>query len=322
MPPLIEARLQAARSDASVVHIPERKLVTSAKSHSSDKEGKNTIPASYAVVNYAEKMEPVLGISQVSHAGVSELTHHANLAAAAYCPQIMTSPKYPEALGSVVAAFNSSSPHNATAFVSVSDENMAIYVAFAGSVGPRDFIDHSSYNMTSYTPVDNAHVNSQIYDAYLSIEEKLIMTLADLIPKKDGYQIKTVGHSMGGALATFAALDIYQRFQGANSTDIFIYSYGEPRVGDLAFAKYANATNISKYRVVNWADAVPHMPNLDNNGTFVHFGLEMLIGNAIPQLTWQCDTDQLESEYCSNLLPDYDISYNFRYYDASMGECP
>ena len=61
------------------------------------------------------------------------------------------------------------------------------------------------------------------------------------------------GHSMGGALAVLAGC----RLAKAGRPPAAVYTYGAPRVGDLAFcAGYAVPT----YRVVNCLDLVPRMP--------------------------------------------------------------
>lgn len=44
-----------------------------------------------------------------------------------------------------------------------------------------------------------------------------------------------IGHSMGGALAHLAALDIRSRFGGA---DLHVFTFGAPRVGNAVFAAF------------------------------------------------------------------------------------
>lgn len=46
-------------------------------------------------------------------------------------------------------------------------------------------------------------------------------------------QITVTGHSLGGALAVFCALDLEQIYGNIN-----LYTFGCPRVGNTAFAKY------------------------------------------------------------------------------------
>jgi hypothetical protein len=67
--------------------------------------------------------------------------------------------------------------------------------------------------------------------------------------------IYVTGHSLGGALATLAALDIKATFGKLSE----FYSYGEPRVGNAAFATYF-ASQMPVHRVIHYADIVPHVP--------------------------------------------------------------
>ncbi|MBD2425090.1 lipase family protein [Phormidium sp. FACHB-1136] len=67
------------------------------------------------------------------------------------------------------------------------------------------------------------------------------------------------GHSLGGALANLAAMDMalhYPDFQ----PNLHIYTYGTPRVGDLTFVENHSKLLPNHYRVVNLADMVPMTP--------------------------------------------------------------
>ncbi|MFG6093803.1 lipase family protein [Leptothoe sp. ISB3NOV94-8A] len=65
------------------------------------------------------------------------------------------------------------------------------------------------------------------------------------------------GHSLGGALATMAAASLQEN--GFNVAGL--YTFGQPRVGDLTFSRQLNK-NLSgrAFRFVNNNDVVPHVP--------------------------------------------------------------
>jgi pimeloyl-ACP methyl ester carboxylesterase len=72
--------------------------------------------------------------------------------------------------------------------------------------------------------------------------------------------IMLTGHSLGGALATIAALDLHQRGYGVRA----VYTFGSPRVGNRAFAAgYDLALRSRSHRLVYGQDTVTRVPPRD-----------------------------------------------------------
>ena len=110
------------------------------------------------------------------------------------------------------------------------------------------------------------------------------------------------GHSLGGALATLAALDI--KLNVSPNVRITLYTYGQPRVGneklsDLIFSKLDG-----KYiRVTHYDDTVAHVPPLVSY--FKHAGNEVWYKNkAYDGIYTECSNSAgaPESKLCSNSL--------------------
>ena len=96
-------------------------------------------------------------------------------------------------------------------------------------------------------------VHSGFKEMYLSVRLKLINILEEAIQKdkKNKNLLKNIfltGHSLGGALATLASLDISQLFYKYN---IVVYNFGSPRVGDHSFAELMSAVVPNLFRVVS-----------------------------------------------------------------------
>ena len=73
-------------------------------------------------------------------------------------------------------------------------------------------------------------------------------------PPKNG--ILATGHSLGGALATFAAVDLRKRF----GIPVTLYNFGSPRTGNQAWTDYVMETLDDIQRVTHYNDLVPHVP--------------------------------------------------------------
>lgn len=104
-------------------------------------------------------------------------------------------------------------------------------------------------------------VHSGFLAGWRSLEDQIIAHLGAL-----GCQNSTTsitGHSLGAAIATLATLQLANS-SGAHWPLGRVYTYGQPRVGNLDFVHRVNSVVISQgipfYRVVDYRDAVPHLP--------------------------------------------------------------
>jgi hypothetical protein len=66
-----------------------------------------------------------------------------------------------------------------------------------------------------------------------------------------------VGHSMGGALAHLAALDLRAAF---DPEDLRTYTFGSPRVGNSVFSDFFDAHVAQSWRFTHNRDVVPSLP--------------------------------------------------------------
>lgn len=92
-----------------------------------------------------------------------------------------------------------------------------------------------------------------------------------LIKKHPSAKLFITGYSLGGALATIAAMDLKEKFNPSNK--MMLYTYGQPRVGNAALSDYIfSIFNQSNYiRIVNHDDSVPHQPAF----SYKHAGTEV-----------------------------------------------
>lgn len=95
-----------------------------------------------------------------------------------------------------------------------------------------------------------------------------------------GVGIWITGHSLGGALATMMAADVFRRQKTGEDFDLRgVYTFGSPRVGNNAFHKqFSGAAMQSKTRVVRFRNgddtvtAIPGIIEYKHVGTLAHLG--------------------------------------------------
>ncbi|WP_139992811.1 lipase family protein [Paenibacillus paridis] len=133
----------------------------------------------------------------------------------------------------------------------------ASVLAFRGSGSAVDWVSDFIAQQTVYRPVKNSGLTHKGFtDIYMSARVQIIEILKQLPTQKPLF---VTGHSLGGALATLAALDISANT--AFSAPI-VYTFGTPRVGDPNFASSYNAKIATHWRFQNEFDIVPHLPTL------------------------------------------------------------
>jgi len=105
--------------------------------------------------------------------------------------------------------------------------------------------------------------------------------------------LRIYGHSLGAALAVHAAGDL--AFQYSIYPE-FVYTFGQPRVGEKNFATWYNSMIKYHYRVTHGHDIVPHVPPQALG--FWHTNLEIFYPGNPP--TYQTCNTSGEDPSCSN----------------------
>ena len=85
-------------------------------------------------------------------------------------------------------------------------------------------------------------------------------------------EIHVTGHSLGGALATLAAIDLTKSF----NVDTTVYTFGQPRVGNKAFATDYDNTVPRHFSVAHGQDPVARVPK----GSYRKNGIRVFTSSA------------------------------------------
>ena len=145
-------------------------------------------------------------------------------------------------------------------------------IVFRGTQEAAEWIANLNTQQIAY-PSNNPQagkIHKGFHDLYFKgvkqVVQKEINRLNPAIP------CYVTGHSLGGAIAVLAALDLALNFSDLKE-QIQMYNYAPPRVGNPTFAKFYSDLVPNSYRVVNQADSTWLLPptQLDNS-IYLHVG--------------------------------------------------
>ncbi|OAA70818.1 ferulic acid esterase A faeA [Akanthomyces lecanii RCEF 1005] len=141
------------------------------------------------------------------------------------------------------------------------DKAKEIIVAFRGTSSPKELDSDLAFALVPLsapgTNCSDCKVHNGFQSAYTSVMKPIGTTLQGLLCEED-WRFVVTGHSLGGGIASIAATS----FAGMGFQVSEVFTFGEPRNGDAAWAKHYN-TVISDdhyYRVTHSSDGVPQIP--------------------------------------------------------------
>ncbi|KAJ1984774.1 hypothetical protein H4R34_000462 [Dimargaris verticillata] len=224
------------------------------------------------------------GIANVSRSEVDSLKVYANLAAVSY--DYLTAwecARCSHVSNTQLVNFFSSKNNVTVGYVVINSNLNAIALTFRGSKNTRQWLlDLKMLPKRWPKSIQHSRVHRGFLRGYEDVADRLYTQCKCLLARYPSYRLIIIGHSLGGALASLAAVDFLQR----NSTlaDITsVVTFGKPRVGNKHYVKHYNSLNLDSTRVVNKHDVVPHVP--PRLFGFHHEGEEMWI---LPNSTANC----------------------------------
>ncbi|KAK4537262.1 hypothetical protein CDCA_CDCA11G3287 [Cyanidium caldarium] len=132
-------------------------------------------------------------------------------------------------------------------------------------------------------------VHQGFWEAYCSVRPALLGILAPWLHRTTALReflgreptVYLTGHSLGGALAALAAVDLVQH-RLVPQHSLVLYNFGAPRVGDERFAQRFDQLVPCSFRVSNYKDGVPRCPTPSMG--FDHCGRCVLMNGDEAQL--------------------------------------
>ena len=148
-------------------------------------------------------------------------------------------------------------------FVGFDAPRNMIVVAFRGSKTLANWINDMRFAHvdTPFPSCSGCFLHKGFITSYDSIAVPLFVAVGQLRSQYNTSRIMVTGHSLGGALAQLAALDLTLHDQFAPLSPS-LYTFGSPRIGNNNFQLYMQ-TKIFGWRVVNQHDLVPQVSDAE-----------------------------------------------------------
>eukprot|EP00960_Hanusia_phi_P002159 62182-Hanusia_phi.AAC.2 len=164
---------------------------------------------------------------------------------------------------------------------------------------PLDVIEVSANAILDF--LDGIKVHAGFWQAYESFAETLQEELMAAISGEERVHILITGHSLGGAFSQLLAMDL--RLTLPADTEVSMYSFGAPRVGNRSWAKLYDALVPCSFRAVLRNDMISAMPSPP---FYVHGGREVIID---PKGNIKCDPSFVEKVFrpSRNSLVDHKL---------------
>lgn len=214
------------------------------------------------------------------------------------------------------------------AYVGFASDMNAIVVAFRGTqeTSIQNWIEDLFWKQLDfdYPGMTDAKVHSGFYSAYhnTTLRDGVINGIQKTMEAYGNIPIMVTGHSMGGAMASFCALDLIVNY---GLKDVTLLTFGQPRIGNAVFASHFKKYLPNAIRLTNAHDIVPHLPPYYHyfpQKTYHHFPREVWVHNvALDSLVYPieqiCD-DSGEDPTCSRSVSGNSVQDHIHYLGISM----
>lgn len=172
----------------------------------------------------------------------------------------------------------------------------AAYLVFRGTDKSIDWINNLQFRQQIY-PYGDGNSDVQFHRGFMSAYFAVRDQVLAAVEKAPQPNLIITGHSLGGALATIAALDLQYNITSQREQAIRVRTFGAPRVGNGALAESYNRRVPDTTRFVFGWDIVTRVPRLWQG--YRHVGQEVMLGS---RWTWQIVSRRFSDHNISNYI--------------------
>ena len=175
-------------------------------------------------------------------------------------------------------------PPEFTSSVFLSDKNVIygiIYynetkmvIAFTGSLLLSQWSTDLKYSQVFPSGISGVSANALVHEGFYNAYKFCQGQINSLIKSNNFTDIMVTGHSLGGALSTLCALDLFSNIEIVLNSKTH-YSFASPRVGNNEFVENYNSL-VQGIRVNNTEDIIPQFPLIKmGNNIYEHVGVNV-----------------------------------------------
>lgn len=168
-------------------------------------------------------------------------------------------------------SFRTETLTDVTGFIALDHTNKAVIVSFRGSRSIDNWLTNLDFGLVSTDLCARCTAHAGFWRSWTDARDVVVPAVKATATAYPDYQIAITGHSLGGAIAPFAAAQL--RNQGMK---VALYTFGSPRIGGTTLSSYISGQGGGNYRVTHWNDPVPRLPLLTLG--YVHLSPEYYIG--------------------------------------------
>ncbi len=176
-------------------------------------------------------------------------------------------------------------------------ENHALYLVFRGTEKGLDWVNNFQFRQQIYPYGDETATDVRFHrgfmSAYFAVRDRVLEAMA-AYPECG---LTVTGHSLGGAIATIAALDIQYNITSRTGQSIQLYTFGAPRVGNTALVNSFKKRVPHSYRFVYGWDVVTRVPRSWQG--YEHVPEEQVLGS---RWTWQVVSRRISDHAIGNYV--------------------
>jgi triacylglycerol lipase len=165
-------------------------------------------------------------------------------------------------------------------FVGIDSNTRTLYVFFRGTATNYDWMIDFQYSLVPFLNIgNNVLVHKGFYTLFLQLYNQVLLGVSSTKGRWD--RIIVSGHSLGGSEASLIAFWLQEKI---TTNDVFCYTFGKPRVGNIPYANYSNNILPKRFwRLQNENDVVsqlplsatPNLSNINHPYIYQHEGINI-----------------------------------------------